>query len=209
MHSTLTGWSTHLNPVFRLSNSVFFKYGFSYSPEVADMQKAWVMTIMGRDRTGLVESLAKLIADSGGNWLESRMCRLGGEFAGILRVGAPENQEKEFLQSLQELKSQGLTVVIQQDEAQPVQKPAHTAILSLIGHDRPGIIYQISAVLAQQKINVEELETECSSAPMSGDLIFNATARLQIPATCDVAELRKNLEEIGSELMVDISFTQL
>ena len=54
------------------------------------MQVPLVMTIIGKDRTGLVESLAALVAEHGGNWLESRMCRLGGEFAGILQASAPE-----------------------------------------------------------------------------------------------------------------------
>ena len=171
------------------------------------MQKMLVMTIMGKDHTGLVESLARLISECGGNWLESRMCRLGGEFAGILRATAPEDSEQNLIHSLHALQSKGLTVVVQRDETLPSAGLTRTATLSLVGHDRPGIIYQISAALAHQNINVEELETECSSAPMSGERIFRAMARLQIPESCTVPELRKELEEIGSELMVDITFT--
>ena len=170
------------------------------------MQKTLVMTIVGKDHTGLVESLARLISGCGGNWLESRMCRLGGEFAGILRATAPEDSEQHLIQSLHSLQSKGLTVVVQRDEALPSAGLTRTVTLSLVGHDRPGIIYQISAALAHQNINVEELETECSSAPMSGERIFRAMARLQIPENCTVPELRKELEEIGSELMVDITF---
>jgi glycine cleavage system regulatory protein len=173
------------------------------------MQRTLVMTIMGKDRTGLVESLARLIVDHGGNWLESRMCRLGGEFAGILRASAPEDKAQALMDSLQKLSSEGLTAIIHPDEALPAPGPTKTATLSLVGHDRPGIIYHLSAALANQKINVEELETECSSAPMSGERIFKAVARLQIPEGCVISELRKELEEIGSELMVDISFTGL
>ncbi len=173
------------------------------------MQKTLVMTIMGKDRTGLVESLARLISECGGNWLESRMCRLGGEFAGILRTAVPENKEQDIIYWLQALQSQGLTVVVHRDEPLPFAGLTRTATLSLVGQDRPGIIYQISTALAHQNINVEELETECSSAPMSGEMIFKAIAKLQIPESCAVSELRKELEEIGSELMVDISFTGL
>jgi glycine cleavage system regulatory protein len=173
------------------------------------MQKTLVMTIVGKDRTGLVESLARLIADHGGNWLESRMCRLGGEFAGILRASAPEDRIQLLIGALEALQSEGLAVIIRRDEAQASQGPTKEATLSLIGHDRPGIIYQISAALANQNISFEELETECSSAPMSGEMFFKAVARLQIPATCDISALRKELEGIGSELMADISFTGL
>lgn len=173
------------------------------------MQRTLVMTIMGKDRPGLVESLARIIADHGGNWLESRMCRLGGEFAGILRASAPEDKAHTLSASLQELHSKGLTVIIRRDEVPPSSGPTKTATLSLVGHDRPGIIYLLSAALANQNINVEELETECASAPMSGEMIFKAVAKLQIPEGCAISELRKELEEIGSELMVDISFTGL
>jgi len=172
------------------------------------MQKPLVMTVIGKDRTGLVESLARLIADNGGNWLESRMCRLGGEFAGILRIHIPQEKEQALMQALRVLQSQGLRITVSTDETAYSPDQTKSASLSLIGHDRPGIIYQISAALAHQNINVEELETECFSAPMSGEAIFTALARLQIPESCPITELRKELEKIGEELLVDISFTE-
>ena len=57
------------------------------------MQRLLVMTVIGQDRPGLVESVAALVAENGGNWLESRMSRLGGHFAGILRVEVPGENE--------------------------------------------------------------------------------------------------------------------
>jgi len=172
------------------------------------MQNPLVMTVISKDRTGLVESLARLIADHGGNWLDSRMCRLGGEFAGILRIDVPKEREQALVQALQSLHSEGLNIVVRPDETASSAEAAKSASLSLVGHDRPGIIYQISAALAHQNINVEELETQCYSAPMSGEMIFEAMARLQIPSSCVISELRKELEGIGSELMVDIAFAE-
>jgi glycine cleavage system regulatory protein len=176
--------------------------------EEGAMQIHLVMTIIGKDRTGLIEALARLVADNGGNWLESRMCRLGGDFAGILRVQVPEENEKKLIEELRALHSGGLSVIVRSDEAHPLAEPTKSASLSLIGQDRPGIIYQISSALANQNVNVEELESERFSAPMSGEMIFTAMARLQIPEGCAVTELRKELEAIGGELMVDISFTE-
>ena len=54
------------------------------------MQSRLVLTLIGKDRPGLVEALAATVAEHGGNWVESRMCRLGGEFAGVLRVEISE-----------------------------------------------------------------------------------------------------------------------
>ena len=169
------------------------------------MQNLLVLTVIGKDRTGLIRLLSQHIADHSGNWLESRMCRLGGEFAGILRIHVPKDKEKSLTKALQALQADGITVIIHRDETTQDAGLTKSASLNLVGQDRPGILYQISAALERQNINVEELETECSSAPMSGEMIFKATARLQIPESCALAELRSELEEIGSELMVEIS----
>jgi len=81
--------------------------------------------------------------------------------------------------------------------------------MEIVGHDRPGIVHEISAALAHQGVNVEELETECASAPMSGEMLFRAVARLRLPESCLVSDLRRELEEIAGEMMVDISLADL
>jgi len=54
-----------------------------------------VLTLIGPDRPGLVESVAARVAAHGGNWLESRMAHLAGQFAGILRVEVPAERLSE------------------------------------------------------------------------------------------------------------------
>jgi glycine cleavage system regulatory protein len=167
------------------------------------------MTIIGPDRTGLVESVARVVADHGGNWLESRMCRLGGEFAGILRVELPVEKRQALLDALQSLQGSGLTVVIRPDEpAAPTARGQHTK-LEIVGHDRPGIVRQITHALARADVNVEEFSSECVSAPMSGEMLFKAAARLQLPEGCDLTVLKRELEQIAADLLVDISFAEL
>ncbi len=154
----------------------------------------------------MVESIAGIIADHGGNWLESRMCRLGGEFAGILRIHVPPEKQTALVQALRSLAAQGLSVVAQPARAEPADLPARETSLEIVGHDRPGIVRQITRALARRSVNVEELTTECVSAPMSGEPLFKAQARLLIPSSCDMATLRAELEKIAGELAVDISF---
>ena len=173
------------------------------------MQIPLVMTVIGHDRPGLVEMVASIVAEHGGNWLESRMCRLGGEFAGILRIHAPADKEQALAQALTRLADQGLRVVVQVD---PVATPAALqpmALLEIVGQDRPGIVREISRVLASQGVNVEELSTECTSAPMSGETLFKASAKLQIPPTCNSVALRRELEKIAADLFVDVTLQPL
>lgn len=167
------------------------------------------MTVIGKDRPGLVESVARLVSQHGGNWLESRMCRLGGEFAGILRIHIGADQKESLLEALSTLQAQGLAVVARPDEPEPRLRHCKLATLEIVGQDQPGIVRQISSALAGRRVNVEELSTECRSAPMSGETLFTARARLLIPASCDVADLRRDLERIAGDLLVDLSFQEL
>ncbi len=166
-----------------------------------------VMTIIGPDRTGLVESLAGCVAENGGNWLESRLCRLGGEFAGILRIEIPDKNKSTLLAALQKIS--GLTVTVCADDQNIPSIAGRLTALEIVGHDRPGIVHEISAALARAGVNVEEFSSEVASAPMSGETLFKAAARLQLPEHCDLAVLQRDLEKIASDLLVDVSFKDL
>lgn len=172
------------------------------------MKTALVMTVIGPDRPGLVELVAGLVASHGGNWLESRMSHLGGQFAGILRVQVPLEKEQELIRALRSLQSQGLSITAQSDQA-PVPVNKASAELEIVGQDRPGIVRQISRALAIHGVNVEELDTECTSAPMSGETLFKARALLHIPESCNLSDLRAELERIAQDLLVDVSLQKL
>jgi glycine cleavage system regulatory protein len=162
------------------------------------------MTLIGPDRTGLVEAVARVVAGHDGNWLESRMCRLGGEFAGILRVEVPADKKSALLDAVQKIS--GLRVIIGGSETARVPKDARQTNMEIIGQDRPGIVREISAALARAGVNVEEFSSEVASGAMSGEQMFKASARLQLPAACDVTSLKQELEKIAADLFVDISF---
>lgn len=173
------------------------------------MQHSLVMTVIGQDRPGLVESVAGIVAEHGGNWLESRMSRLGGHFAGILRVEVPLESEAALVLQLKGLSSRGLTVVAHPDQIKPEVAKARRNTLEIVGQDRPGIVRQISHALAEYGINVEELHTECGSAAMSGETLFKARATLSIPESRNIEEIRKKLEKIGEDLIVDVSLAEV
>lgn len=167
------------------------------------MQVPLVMTIIGKDRTGLVESVARAVAEHDGNWLESRMCRLGGDFAGILRVHVPASKRAALEKALSGLKD--LSVVVRADDAGGAGAAQVMATLEVFGADRPGIVREFTHALAAQGVNVEELSTECTSAPMSGEPFFKATAKLLIPSGVEHAVLRRALENNLPGMTVEIS----
>jgi glycine cleavage system regulatory protein len=168
-----------------------------------------VLTLIGPDRPGLVEAVAEVIANHGGNWLESRMAHLTGKFAGILRVEIPTDRVAALTAALSTLQERGLRVIAEPSvgaESAPVQ--ARTMELELVGLDRPGIVREISQILARSGANVEELSTNRSSAPMSGEMLFSAKTRVRLPPLADVARLRADLERMASDLMVEIKLVE-
>ena len=182
---------------------------------IAAMLTTVVLTIFGPDRPGLVEKVAALVAAHGGNWLESRLLHLGGFFAGIVRIEVEQAQREELVARLEQADSRELRIEVQAAEAETASPtagdagaaPAVTANLEIVGHDRPGIVRAISRALAARSVNVEELATERSSAPMSGEPIFQARATVSLPPGLDAATLRGDLEKIAADLMVDVRFS--
>ena len=89
------------------------------------MRRSLVLTLLGPDRPGLVEAMAALIARHGGNWLESRMASLAGEFAGILRVEVDEDSAAELESALRSLEAdQGLAILVKGGREHRTSAPA-------------------------------------------------------------------------------------
>lgn len=173
-----------------------------------------VLTVVGLDRPGLVDILSETISRHGGNWLESRMAKLVGQFAGIVHVDVPEAEADALTQDLVNLQGRGLLINVTRSAPEPGATDAsdpssarQTLLLELIGHDRPGIVRDIASALAARSINVAELETETASAPMSGEPLFKAVATLHAPASADFDELHDALDQIADSLDLDLELS--
>jgi glycine cleavage system regulatory protein len=165
-----------------------------------------VLTVIAPDRPGIVETISKTALAHGANWEASRMVRLGGRFAGVLLVSVDDGKAAALESDLRALRESGLQVTVERGGpgAASEAEGARPLKLELVGLDRPGIIREVSRVLAARGVNVEELHTQVESAPMSGETLFRMNARVRCPGTLRTAELRGALESIAGELMVDL-----
>ena len=166
-----------------------------------------VVTVIGNDRPGIVERLSEVVLAAGANWEESRMARLAGKFAGILRISVATPNADALASGLRALTSDGLTIVVE-SSGETTAETFHTVRLELVGNDHPGIIRDISKVLAQHHVNIEELETAVAGAPMTGEQLFRARVQLRLPAAVTTDWLRSRLEALAGELMVDVALDE-
>lgn len=171
--------------------------------------KEVMLTMIGPDRTGIVARMAGVVESNGGNWLDSRMVRLGGYFSGILRIALPEDSLSGFGGNVSEFMNEvGYKYAIQPAELDEQAKTGNMVELKLSGQDHPGIVHSIFAAFQQSGVNVEELRTGLKAAPWSGTPVFEAHANLHIPDGVSTDNLRDNLESLAADLMVEIDFNQ-
>ena len=78
------------------------------------MRTSLVLTIIGDDKPGIVEQLSDQILATGANWEESRMARLGGKFAGLLRLTVDRARADALTAELARSEPGGLTIVVEQ-----------------------------------------------------------------------------------------------
>ncbi|MNP09901.1 hypothetical protein D3C76_1020240 [compost metagenome] len=162
-----------------------------------------VLTVIAPDKAGQVERIAECIAEHNGNWLESRMSRMAGQFAGILKVAVPAESYEELVRALEALSKHDIRVLIAKSGIDPscTWKPI---AMELVGNDRPGIVRDITRLLAEQGVNVERLSTDVRPAPMSSEPLFHADALLAMPLTLSLDVLQAKLEELADDLMVEL-----
>ncbi len=165
-----------------------------------------ILTVIGDDRPGLVGELSAAISAHGGNWLESSMAQLAGKFAGIVEVAVDAGQAAALNAALGKLS--GLKVSVESAAAPQAARKGRRLKFALVGHDRIGIVREVSQVLASHAVNVESLETHTSSAPMSAAVLFHAAAELTAAPDLDVGALTQALERISNDLMVDITLDE-
>ncbi|MFK7863525.1 MAG: glycine cleavage system protein R [Pseudohongiellaceae bacterium] len=165
------------------------------------MTTYFVLTVIADDKPGLVKMLANAIESNSANWLESSMSQLAGKFAGLLRISVEEEQADKLEAALNSL--EGLKLVIERVVNEATHGSPVTVDFSLVANDRPGIISEISHVLAELSVNVEKLVSHCEPAPMSGEQLFKASAKVKIPSSLDLDKLQVALENLTDDTMVE------
>lgn len=168
------------------------------------MRKQLVLTASGRDRPGVLEEVTRLIVSHHGNVEASRFQRLGGDFAMLMFVTAPEQEIARLRDVLGELHFAKFDVQTRLTEAQEsAEEGAAECAVTVLGADHLGIIHEITRYLSEQGINVERMNTEVTAAPMSGTPLFSMSAVVRVPRRLSVDDLREALDFIGEELNVD------
>jgi glycine cleavage system transcriptional repressor len=165
-----------------------------------------VVTTVGPDRRGTVETITEIMLSHQANIEESRMARLGGEFAVIMLLSLPGEKEEDLLTGLDGLKERGLTIITRRTNLSRLEifQGFVPYEISVVGADHEGIVHSVAHYLASEQIQVEAMDTHITRAPTTGTPIFSMYATVQAPPDLTLYQLRHKLTEVGDELGVDI-----
>lgn len=163
-----------------------------------------VLTVIGDDRAGLVSALADAVTAHGGNWEKSQMAELAGKFAGIVTVDVPTSRSQSLVDALKPLDGL-LDITIHEGRSDHEPVAALSFELDLVGNDHPGIVGEITGVLRKHAASIQVLSTAVVDAPMAGGRLFEAHATISLPQEMSADPLRRDLERLAAELMVDLT----
>lgn len=171
-----------------------------------------VVTTLGTDRPGIVEEVSGWILEQGGNIEESRMAQLGGEFATLILVSGPAGFDRRLAESSETFqKEHSLTVLTRAVSGAPAT-PGVSMLryrLTSTSLDHPGIVHQVSRLLARRSVNIVSASTDTRPAPFSATPIFQFEMEIDIPSTVSIPELRQELDALGRTDNIDLLLTPL
>jgi methionyl-tRNA formyltransferase len=173
--------------------------------ETSPATTSLVVSVVGPDRHGIVNLLADRAQRYGANWATSRMTRLAGEFAGTVHFEVPNEHADALVAALRQLESSGLQVLIARSDGAKVPDTLRSFELELVGEDRVGIVNNLTRMLAERGISIENIHTEIVRGGVTGKQTFKVGAHLLLPAALSAEQLRRDLGTLASEMMLDIA----
>ncbi|HUF98408.1 MAG TPA: ACT domain-containing protein [Ilumatobacter sp.] len=168
-----------------------------------------VLTIIGRDRAGIVASLADVVRFHDGNWKRSELAEIAGTFAGVVVVEVGDDRVDELLANLLVLREQGLHVTAQPIE-QPMASPEAIDVhVRLTGDDQPGVVHEISTRFGEHGISILRLGTVTDLSRDDGGKQFEFTARLAVPVAVDVDAVLDSIGDLATSLGITLHVEDL
>jgi len=167
----------------------------------------FALTIIGRDRPGIVSQVTEILYRLGCNIADSSCTILGGQFAMILIISHPDFSSREsFGDGFAPLEASGLSVFLRTlkpgGEIRCIDR-GEICMISVYGSDKPGIVYRVTKELGERQVNITDLNTKLVGSAARPVYVMMIEAVLPEGLSVEgVAELTSKLKD---ELQVDIS----
>ena len=172
------------------------------------MENRYIMTAFGKDRTGIVADVTRLLFDSDCNLEDTSMSMLADEFTLSLLFSCNNPKIEELLaKDCRRLElDKGISAFVRplKEQQQKLQKGFKTCTLHIEGLDQAGIVYKTSQFLADHQLNIIQLNSTAMASPESGATIYSMDIHILVPEEIALDQIEDELSEVADQLHVDI-----
>ncbi len=168
------------------------------------MKNYLVISALAEDRPGLIDALARVIADCGCSMVDSRMTVLGAEFAALVLVYGNWNTLAKLEVQLERLqKTLGADLRWRRTAGRGNRGEVLPYAIEVIALDQVGVVHKLAGFFAGRSINIEDLVTRSYSAPHTGTPMFAVNLVVGVPADVHIAMLREEFMDFCDDLNLD------
>lgn len=173
------------------------------------MASRYIMTAFGKDRTGIVADVTRLLYENECNLEDTTMSMLADEFTLNLLFSSNQPDIEDILtRECRRLElDKGISAFVRKikDTAAKVHSGYKTCTLHIEGLDQAGIVYKTSQFLADHRLSIIQLDSTASASPQSGATIYSMTIDIQVPEDLPFDQLEEELAVVADELHVDVT----
>lgn len=167
------------------------------------MAKAFIISVMSRDRVGIVADVTACLSSLRGNLEDLSQTVIRGYFTMILLATFEESLGREEIRrallAVESLAGVEIGVCDYLDSPGAVRVESDELyMLTAIGQDRIGLVAAITAYLREHDINIVDLATACNQGEYTMILL------LQIPAAIDISKLKSSLKVTLEPLQMSV-----
>jgi glycine cleavage system transcriptional repressor len=171
----------------------------------------FALTIIGRDRPGIVSQVTEILFKQGFNIADSSCSILGGQFSMILLISNPEiSSKEEFIAAFAPLEESNLSVFVRTLKPggeKRLDLEGELCMISVYGADKPGIVYQVARELGDRQINITDLNTKLIGDEQRPVYVMMIEAVL--PEGIEIETVESWMTDLKQQLKVDISVRSL
>ena len=171
--------------------------------------KHWiVITLVGSDRPGIVAAISKILFRYRCNIAELSSTILQRQFAMILIATCPQKCALTKIKAScpKETALQGMAIDVREVSPERLKHaekpPSQPFIITVLGKDRPGLVYGVTEILAGHRINIANFDA--TTTTMRGKADYAQIYEVEIPEAVDIPALKKDLAARAKKLKVDI-----
>jgi glycine cleavage system transcriptional repressor len=176
------------------------------------MGNRYIMTAFGKDRVGIVADVTRLLYENDCNLEDTTMSMLADEFTlSLLFSSQAADIEEQLAKDCRRLElDKGISAFVRPLQAlQPKSKKGFkTCTLHIEGLDQAGIVYKTSQFLADNKLNILQLNSTATASPQSGATIYSMDIHIQVPEEISFDDVEDKLSSVADELHVDVMLSR-